>query len=363
MSIAPSKLRVALLAVPEATAGVVYGMYDLFASTGRDWELVVDGEPGPGLIDACIVSADGQRFQGANGLWIEPQASLDAIERPDVICIPDLVVAPGEPIAGRHASETAWIRACYREGTTVATACSGGLILAEAGLLDGYEATIHWAYCEAMAQAYPRIRVRPERSMVVTGDEQRIVMAGGGTSWHDLALLLVARFLGTEEAMHLAKVYLIDWHDCGQQPFAVLSRMRQVDDALIAECQAWAAQHYDREAPVAAMTALSGLSERAFARRFARATGLSPMAYIQTLRLEESKHLLETTSLPIEAVAEEVGYEDASYFGRLFKRNVGLTPAQYRRRFGRMRRALEQARPVSASHDSGRAPRGTTVAD
>lgn len=346
------KLSLALLALPDVTAGVVYGMYDMFTSAGRDWHFLSEGELGEGLIEPCIVSVEGERFQGGNGLWIEPHGSLRDFGRPDVICVPDVFVVPGEDIGGRYVREIAWLRECYAAGTTVATACAGALVVAEAGLVDGKDAKTHWAYCDALAEAYPKIRVHPERSLVVTGEEQRIIMAGGGTSWHDVALLLVARFFGVEEAMRLARVYLIDWHDTGQQPFAVLSRMRQVDDAVIARCQEWAGRHYDREAPVAAMTELSGLSERSFTRRFTRATGMSPMAYIQTLRLEEAKQVLETTDLPVEAVANEAGYEDASFFGRLFKRKVGLTPAQYRKRFGGMRRALSAARKENRAQHS-----------
>src|SRR5690606_28601133 len=151
---------------------------------------------------------------------------------------------------------------------------TGGLILAEAGLLDGHDATIHWAYCEAMAARYPRVRVHPHRALVITGEGQRIVMAGGGTAWHDLGLYLIARYLGTEEAMRVARLHLIDWHHLGQQPYATLARNRKVDDALIARCQEWVARHYDEESPVSAMARVSGLPERSFKRRFRNATGM-----------------------------------------------------------------------------------------
>ena len=109
---------------------------------------------------------------------------------------------------------------------------------------------------------------------------------------------------------------------------------------MIADCQTWIAHHYETASPVHAMIERSRLSERSFTRRFKRATGMAPMEYVHTLRLEESKHLLETTEDPVEAVAEAVGYEDASFFGRLFRRQVGLTPTQYRKRFGGLRRSL-----------------------
>ena len=143
-------------------------------------------------------------------------------------------------------------------------------------------------------------------------------------------------------SLQIARLSLIDWHHIGQQPFARLARSRQVDDALIGRCQAWIAEHYAERAPVAAMARLSGLAERSFVRRFRLATGMAPLQYVHTLRIEEAKHLLETTPQPIEAIAGEVGYEDAAYFGRLFRRAVNLTPAQYRRRFGSLRTALQR---------------------
>jgi transcriptional regulator GlxA family with amidase domain len=176
------------------------------------------------------------------------------------------------------------------------------------------EPPTHWAWCDILAQRYPNITVRPQRALVVSG-EGRLVMAGGGSSWLDLALYLIARTAGIEHAMHTARINLIDWHDVGQQPFARLARSRQSEDA--------------------------GIAERSFKRRFLQATGMSPLEYMHTLRLEEAKQMLEASDEPIEAIANEVGYEDAGFFSRLFRRSVGLSPAQYRKRFGGLRRALE----------------------
>jgi transcriptional regulator GlxA family with amidase domain len=217
------------------------------------------------------------------------------------------------------------------------------MLLAQTGLLDDHDATTHWAYCDVMRARHPRIRVHPQRALVVSGEGQRLVMAGGGTTWLDLALYLISRHAGLEVAMQTARINLIEWHEIGQQPFARLARSRQCEDAAIARCQTWIAQHYPEPAPVAAMVQLSGLPERSFKRRFQQATGMSPLEYVHTLRLEEAKQMLETSDAPIEAIANEVGYEDAGFFSRLFRRQVALTPAQYRRRFGAMRRALLSA--------------------
>ena len=349
------RTNIALLALPEVTASTLLGMYDLFASTGRDWQWLTQGEPGEPKMNPVIVSRDGRPFAGANRRWVHPDASIRDCPAPDVICVPDIMVMPDEDIAGRYDLEVEWVRDHYLRGATLASACSGALFLAEAGLLDGQDATIHWAYCDAMAARYPTVRLYPNRALVISGESQRLVMAGGGSSWHDLTLYLIARLLGVEEAMQVAKLNLLDWHHVGQQPFAALTRTRQREDATIAKCQEWVALNYDQDAPVAAMANLSGLPERSFKRRFLQATGMSPMEYVHTVRLEEAKHVLETSDMPIEAVANEVGYEDASFFGRLFRRKVGLTPALYRKKFLTLRRAMSEQGTTPARR-AGSAP-------
>jgi transcriptional regulator GlxA family with amidase domain len=333
--------NVAILAVPEASASVIYGMYDLFRSAGRDWNLIVEGAPGNELLRPQVVARQAGAFGIGNGVRITPDLTLDACRYPDIVCVPEVLVAPDVPPSGQFDVEARWLRDCYDRGAIVATACSGALLLAEAGLLQGAEATTHWAYCDLLRRHYPGIRVREQAALVASGEGQRLVMAGGGTSWLDLALYLIARATNVEVAMQTARVFLIDWHDVGQQPFASLARSRQVDDAVIARCQVWIAEHYAEPAPVAAMVRMSGLAERTFKRRFRQATGLAPLEYVHTVRLEEAKQMLEAENAPVETVAHEVGYEDAGFFNRLFRRKVGLTPAQYRRRFGALRRRLD----------------------
>lgn len=337
------RLIVALLATPEATASTLFGMLDVLNSVGRDWDFLMTGVPGRSRVRSLIVAAKAGELVVANGVPIRPHHDFASCPRPDVICIPDLFITPEEEIGGRYSETIAWLTRRYGDGTILAAACSGAVLLAEAGLLDGQDATSHWGYCEALGRRYPHIRVHPARALVTSGEGQRIITSGGGTTWQDLALFLVARFFGAEEAIKLARIYLMDWHRHGQQPFAALSHSRQVEDRAIADCQAWIADHYAAPAPVASMAHRSGLTERSFKRRFAKVTGMSPLDYVHTLRLEEAKQMLETSDLPVEAIANEVGYEDASFFRRLFRRKVNLTPAEYRRRFGSVRRALQEA--------------------
>lgn len=335
--------RVAILALPEATASVTYGMFDLFCSAGRDWGLITNGAPGTPLVDAEIVSRHEGTLEVANGALVRPHRGLGA-RRYDVVCVPELAISPSASLDGKFDEEIGWIQGQFASGAIVATACSGAVLLAAAGLLDGLEATTHWAYCDTLEQRYPTIRVHRDRALVASGVGHRLVMAGGGTTWLDLALYLLSRIVSVEAAMQVARTNLIDWHDMGQEPYARLVRARQVEDAVIARCQEWIGERPTVEAPVASMVRVSGLPERTFKRRFQKAAGMTPLEYVHGLRLERAKTLLETTELKLEQVAEKVGYEDTGFFSRLFRRAVGLTPVQYRRRFGALGRAVRAER-------------------
>ena len=340
MNQASPPVSVALLVFPETTASVVYGMYDMFMAVGRDWDVIVDGQPGEQLMRPLVVAARPGPLEVGNGVRITPHATLADCPPVEIVCVPEVNLPPGAPLTERFAQEIAWLRARHAQGMILASACSGAMLLAEAGLLDGLDATTHWAWCPVLAEQHPKVKVREQRALVVSGEGQRLVMAGGGTTWLDLALYLIARSVGVEHAMRVARLNLIDWHAIGQQPFARIARARQTEDAVIARCQAWIAEHYDEPNPVTALVRLSGLAERSFKRRFQQATGMAPLEYVHALRIEEAKQMLEAGDEPIEAIAHEVGYEDAAFFSRLFRRKVNLSPAHYRKRFGALRRTL-----------------------
>jgi transcriptional regulator GlxA family with amidase domain len=344
-----SAVTVALLATPDVSAATIYGFFDALHSTRRDWRMLHGQDPQPSPFHPLVVSRDGRPLVAANGVRLTPDASIADCPRPDIICVTDLLLAPGSSLAAGYEAEVAWLRSAWDHGATLASSCSGALLLAATGLLDGEDATSHWAYCDHLARDYPRTRWHPERGLVVSGPGGRLVMAGSGVAWHMLVLALIARFASPEDAMRVARINLLNLNDTSPLAFASLTRGGRAEDALVARCQRWAADHYANEAPVAQMVSLSGLPERTFKRRFQQATGLSPLAYVHTLRLEEAKQMLESGDEPVEAVAQAVGYQDTSFFSRLFRRQVALTPAQYRRRFGALDRQLRRAAAVAAA--------------
>ncbi len=337
---------VALLGTPAVSTATLYGFFDVLAGTRRDWGMLHGNGGAESPFRPMVVSADGQTFTAGNGVRVVPDASFAECPHPEVLCITDLLVPPDAPLSDDYAAEVAWVRGAWDAGATIATACSGALLLARTGLLDDCDATSHWAYCDRLAQDHPRVRWHADRGLVVAGSDSRIMMAGSGVAWHMLALALIARFASPEDAMQVARVNLLSMIDASPLAFASLTRGGRADDELVARCQLWAASNYREEAPVTHMVALSGLPERTFKRRFQRATGMSALEYVQTLRLEEAKQMLEAGKMPVDDIALEVGYQDSSFFNRLFKRKVALTPAQYRRRFGALGEQLRRvARP------------------
>jgi transcriptional regulator GlxA family with amidase domain len=287
----------------------------------------------PAEFDTRIVAASGDGFTCAGGIPIVPQASFADIERADAVIVTDLALDPETDHRGRWPQAEAWMAEMYRGGSLLCSVCSGSVMLAGTGLLDGRRATTHWVYVDHFRRFYPAVCLEPARILVAAGDEQRIVTTGGMAAWEDLALYLIARFYGEAMALNAARLYLFGDRSEGQLLFAAMGRPKRHDDAAVARSQAWIAEHYDTPSPVQGMARESGLAERSFKRRFRQATGYTPIDYVQTLRVEEAKQLLEATSQPIDAIARQAGYEDPTSFRRVFKRLAGVTPGRYRQRF------------------------------
>ena len=326
-------LSVSLLAVPETSAAVLHGLHEVFGSVGTAWEHLT-GEPSNSRrLTPRIVAERPGTFRSIAGPPIEADGTFEMAERSDIVVVPDLALTLESDPHGNWPTATAWLRDQYAKGAIVASVCTGSLLLAEARLLDGLPATTHWAARRTFSAYYPEVRLHPDRILVPAGPEHRLITSGGSGAWADLAVYLIARFCGRDEAIRITKIFLIGDRSDGQLPFSAMARPRQHEDAAVARCQTWIASSYATPNPVRKMCDVSRLPTRTFKRRFRQATGYTPIEYVQTLRMEEAKQLLETTDADTDTVAAEVGYEDPASFRRVFKRHTGVTPARYRRRF------------------------------
>ena len=326
-------IDVDIVAVPETAGSALYGMVDVLCAAGELWQTLVREPALDTRFRVRIVSLHADPFRCGYGVPVIPDRVIAEGAGAPIIILPELWLSPDESIHGRYPELMAWLRASYRAGSELYSACSGAIMLAESGLLDGCPATSHWGYRELFKNQYPAIDFQPAPNLVVADTAGRIVTAGGTTSWHDLALHIIARHISPGEALRIAKVYLLKWHEEGQLPFTPLVRDTLHSDAAVRRCEEWLAAHIVENAVIARVTEWSGLAERTLKRRFKKATGVSLKDYVQNLRVEEAKRLLESSRAPVEEISARVGYEDLSFFRQLFKRRTGLTPARYRRLF------------------------------
>lgn len=330
------EIHVSLLVIPEADPSSLTGMYtvlNLFnsvvpESTSFTAELVVPR--------AFVSGSDSSTLsvQSRLGLPIPAQTVMEEVEYTDVLIIPSLFTdSDGEWHSGNHPGAISWMKALYAGKGMLCSACTGALLLAETGLLDGQQATQHWAFETTFRRNFPKVKLDSTKVLVASGEGGRIVMSGASAAWHDLVLYLIARFAGPAAARSIAKFFLLQWHDDSLAPFIVFHENTLHNDSIILEVQNWLGENSEVRNPVEAALRLSGLPARSFARRFRKATGFTPINYVQQLRVEAAKQLLETTSVSADEISFRVGYEDAAFFRRVFKRITSLTPGVYRRKF------------------------------
>jgi transcriptional regulator GlxA family with amidase domain len=333
-----------IVALPETAGSALYGMVDVLAATGTLWHALTGEEQGFQLIRPRIVGLSREPFSCGNGIPVTPELSVAEEPEGEIIILPEMWLETDDAMKDRYHGLSEWIRARYRAGSIIYSACSGAVLLASTGLLKGREATSHWGYQDLFRRQFPDVDFRPEPNLVFADPSGRIVTAGGTTSWHDLAIHIISRHCSPGEALRIAKVYLLKWHGEGQLPYTNLVRQQPHADSGVRAVEQWLKEHFRDPNAVTSAVLASEIPERSLKRRFKAATGTTLINAIQNHRVEEAKRLLETGPLSFEEIAAEVGYENSAFFRRLFKRSTGLTPGQYRRMFHPILTAAASAR-------------------
>lgn len=325
-------LHVSLVAIPEASMSTLLGIHDVLAFfsalAGKDPAL-----PSVAPFTVEIVGAARGRLRLANGLSVDVGRAVAAVKKTDIVIVPSVVVPDAGWKTGRYPELARWTARIHAQGALLCSACSGAFLLAEAGTFDGQPTTVHWGYARHFARAFPKVPLQPERVLVVAGEREELVSSGASTSWHDLVLYLIVRYVGATAAQAIARFFALQWHHDGLTPYIVFEGRKGHGDAAVADAQGWLSTHFSVGSPVEEMVRRSGMAERTFKRRFTEATGHAPIEYVQRLRVEDAKRRLERTEAPVDEISWKVGYEDPAFFRRLFKRLTGLAPGAYRRRF------------------------------
>lgn len=328
---APAVLDVTVVLLEQGYASTAIGPIEVFHSAGMLWNWL-HGETVSPRFRVRIASIDGAAVKSLCELGLTPQASLDDIAHTDIIILP----ASGWDVQDRIAKGTTllpWLRRWHARGAYIASICTGAVFLAEAGLLDGRQATTHWAVADILRERYPKVDWRTDQ--FVTEDGQ-LLCSGGVYAAIDLSLHLVEKFCGREIALQCAKSLLLSMPRSSQSGYADATLSRPHSDARVRRAEDMLQREYRRGITIDVLAGRVGMSPRNFIRRFKAATGRLPGAYLQELRMAAAKELLEHGELAVQEISVRVGYEDVAFFRSLFKRHTGMTPAEYRGRFARL---------------------------
>ncbi len=331
--------EVTILFLDGTFSSTAVGPMEVFRHAGTLWNFLTEKRQVP-RFHVTTASVDGRAVRCDGSIYIQPDVAITAIRRTDLIFIPTTGLSIDD-VVERNAPVVPWLRRWHKRGVAIASVCSGVGLVAATGLLDGKRATTHWGLAERFRTKYPKVRWMPE--LMVT--EDRGFYCGGGVhAALDLSLYLVEKFCGHEVALQTAKALLIETPRAWQAGFAIVPLKTEHSDDGISRAQEWLHQNFHQTFPMhqnfhqtfplQAPANRVGMSLRNFVRRFKQATGDSPLIYLQKLRVAAAKRLLEGDHRSMQEISGAVGYQDVAFFRGLFQRHTGVSPGEYRRKFG-----------------------------
>jgi transcriptional regulator GlxA family with amidase domain len=323
-------VTVAVVGYTGCSAWITAGLLELFAIANNARATLPDRSAATVRFDCHIVSRSGRAVRGSHGVTFAAHAlrrRYDASIVPPIWCesLADL-----EKQAQRLRAENAFLVRIARRSTIFASSCSGAVLLAQAGLLSGRRATTCWWLVNWFRRAFPDVEMAPDR--LVMRDRDRWT-AAAGTAYMHLALQLVRELAGEPLAAATGRLMLVERRRGSQSPFLVPHAAPEQGSA-IDRATRYLRQHSGKRLVLAGLCRALAVSERTLARKFKASLGMSPLSYLQSQRVARARELLESSKLPLDRIVEQCGYEDVSSFRKLFARQVGMTPREYRQRFG-----------------------------
>jgi transcriptional regulator GlxA family with amidase domain len=319
-------IHIGILGYDGVTTLDLVGPADVFATANDVWQAQHGGPP---RYRITLLGLTRQRFVAESGLRFEAHSLLDVASAPHTFVIPG---GGGLREDEANARLVAWLRAHAHRCRRIASVCTGIYGLAPSGLLDGRRVTTHWRFARDVARRFPKLRVEDDALYLRDG---RFYTSAGITAGIDLSLALVEEDLGPGVALAVARelvVYLK--RPGGQAQYSEPLRMQVVSGDRFADLVAWMLGHLDQDLSVEALAARAGLSPRHFSRRFSAVFGRAPARYVEDLRMSEARRMLDEDGVSIQRAAAAVGFAGTDVFRRAFERRFGLSPGDYRERFG-----------------------------
>ncbi len=267
-----------------------------------------------------------------DGLFsVQPHTAIKQIATTDLIIIPSLNHAFEKAVAANQPMID-WIAQKYNQGAAVASICTGAFLLAAAGLLNGKACSTHWSAADALQKKFPGIHVQPD--LLIT-DEQGIYTNGGAYSFLNLIIYLVEKYYDRQTAIYCSKVFQIEMDRSSQSGFMIFQGQKKHEDTIIQQAQLYIEANATEKISVEDLSSRFAVGRRNFDRRFVKATGNTPVEYVQRVRVEAAKKAFETTRKHINEVMYEVGYTDSKSFREVFRKITGMSPLAYRSKYNK----------------------------
>lgn len=323
--------KVSILATNGTIATTVLGPMDVFFLAGRLWNAIYDTPMTP-FFEVEILGEKEGPVKCLNNVLIHPHRTIADVKKTDLIIISSITSRDRIP---KHRPDTIrWLKTQHRRGASIASVCTGAFLLAETGLLNGRTATTHWGFMELFRERYPKVNLQAEK--VIT-DEETLYCAGALSAGIDLSLYLVEKYCGHEIAISCSKALMHDMGRKTQAPYSLLHFQKKHADESVLAAQNWLEDHYTETVDMNAVAKANGMSRRTFERRFKKATGDTPLFYLQKTRVEAAKKMIETENATFDEISYRTGYENSGHFREIFKKHTGLLPSRYERYFRRER--------------------------
>ncbi|MDG4477092.1 GlxA family transcriptional regulator [Thiovibrio frasassiensis] len=323
--------KVTILALDGASATTITGPMDVFTNAGVLWNKIFGQSVFP-FFEVEIATISGKPIICNNNLPLQPHTAIRDITQTDLIIVP--AVFNIENSLAKHGNTVIpWLIGHYEQGAHLASICTGSFVLALTGLLNGREATTHWAVAEEFRQLYPKVILKPEKLITDAGD---IFCSGSFSSCIDLAMYLVEKYCGHQVAVECSKALAHDMGRFSQAPYMPFRFQRNHKDDAVLRCQHFLEEQFPEEIDIEVLAGRNGMGRRTMERRFKAATGDTPLSYLQRVRVEQAKKMLESGRETFDEISYKVGYEDSSFFRRVFRKYTGLKPTEYRGKFQRI---------------------------
>ena len=310
-----------------STIACIVGTYEIFTKANKYWK-----ETGKKSLFDIDLAGVSEKAEFNNGLLtVMPQTHISGLTKTDLIIIPSLVRNFQEAKKGNKLLID-WIAKQYKEGAEIASMCTGAFMLASSGLLDGKSCSTHWCAADNFREMFPDVNVEAEELIT---DEHGIYTNGGGYSFLNLAIYLVEKYYDRQAAIYCSKLFQIEMDRQTQSPFIMFNGQKMHGDEVVKEAQDYIEQNVQKKISIKKLASRFAVSRRQFDRRFIDATGNTPFEYVQRVKVEAAKKLLEVGRKTVTEAMYEVGYSDAGAFRRVFKEITSLSPLEYRNRYNK----------------------------